>query len=257
MLTNVYFVPECEPGPRGKQIKERINESYILTNPYSNMFTNAVRSVPKRYIAGELDWYFSGSNKLEDIVKYSKFWSFICNEDQTLNSAYGYLLFKKLNAHGKTQWSWAYDSLVADKDTRQAMMYFGGPDYQFDGNKDFVCTSYGQFMIRNNKLNFHVYMRSNDLIKGATFDIPFFTVLQQNMLVLLREVYPDLEMGYYFHNATSLHIYESDFELVENMLKNRFEHDGLPALTKPMVNKDGEYVSEDGALTEFINTHKI
>lgn len=255
MLSEVFEDPHYETAPRGQKIKERINTTHVLTNPTSNMFTNEIRSIPKRYIAGELEWYFSGSNHLDDIVKYSKFWSVIANKDKTLNSAYGHLLFVKENKYGKTQWNWAYESLVKDKDSRQAIMYFGGPDFQYDTNKDFVCTCFGQFLIRENKLHFHVTMRSNDLIKGTTFDIPFFTLLQQNMYLLLKEQYPELELGWYFHNATSLHIYENDFQTVDDMLNYSFNIDGLPIMTAPVINKDGDYFNECPEVERFIKTH--
>lgn len=255
MLFDVYETPQYTSAPRGQEIRERINTTYVLADPTSNMFTNVIRSVPKRYIAGELKWYFSGSKELVDIVDYSKFWSFIANEDKTLNSAYGHLLFKKLNKAGWTQWEWAYNSLVLDKDSRQAIMYFGGSDYQYEGNKDFVCTSFGQFLIRDNKLHFHVTMRSNDLIKGTTFDIPFFTLLQQNMLLLLKEHHPELELGHYYHNAISLHVYGNDFDLVDKMLDNKFVPDSLPVMTDIMVDHVGNYMGRDKNLLEFIEQH--
>lgn len=255
MLSEVFEDPEYVSSPRGQEIRERVNTCHVLIDPTSNMFTNEIRSIPKRYIAGELEWYFSGSNHLDDIVKYSKFWSVIANKDKTLNSAYGHLLFVKENKHGFTQWEWAHDSLVADKDSRQAIMYFGGPDYQYGDNKDFVCTCFGQFLIRENKLHFHVTMRSNDLIKGTTFDIPFFTLLQQNMLILLKKYYPNLELGYYYHNATSLHIYESDFELVDKMLGHEFFADQLPEMTAPVINDKGDYFNACPKIEEFIKTH--
>lgn len=255
MLFDTFNNPDFISNPRGLEIYELINTSYCLNNPTENMFTNEIRSIPKRYIAGELDWYFSGSNHLDDIVKYSKFWSVIANQDKTLNSAYGHLLFVKENKYGQTQWNWAYNSLVKDKDSRQAIMYFGGPDYQYESNKDFVCTSYGQFLIRENKLYFHVYMRSNDLIKGTTFDVPFFTVLQQNMLLLLRKHYPELQLGSYYHNATSLHIYSNDFALVLDMLKHPFMTDRLPVMKEPTINEYGDYYNADEGIAEFIKQY--
>ena len=249
MLSDVINDGEYS-SPRGKGIKEILNAQYLFKDPTNIIFKNKVRQTPMNYLIGELKWYFTGSNKLSDIIEYSSFWKHIANKDGTCNSAYGYRLFKDLNEHNISQWEWAYNSLIKDKDTRQAIMYIGSPKFQYESNKDLPCTSFLQFFIRKNKLHLIVNMRSNDLIKGTTFDIPFFMLLLQNMFLLLKEVYPELELGYYYHNAMSLHIYEPDFDLVEDMLKHDFDFNKIE-LKKPIINKHGEY--DDVVLTELLN----
>lgn len=217
------------------------------------MFYNKARSTPLEYLKGELIWYFTGSNKLEDILPYSSFWKLIANEDGTCNSAYGYRLFKDLNEHNESQWSWAYKSLLRDKDSRQAILYIGQPKFQYESNKDVPCTSFLQFFIRDNKLHLFTVMRSNDLIKGTTFDVPFFMLLLQNMYLLLKEHYKDLELGYYTHNAMSLHIYEQDFDLVQQMLRNPFSSKNI-VLNNPIIDKDGNCNREElNKLIKVIN----
>ena len=130
-----------------------------------------------------------------------------------------------------TQWRWALYSLIQDKDSRQAVMHFNRPCHQYLGVKDFPCTLEMIFHIRDNKLNATTVMRSNDVIKGTTFDIPFFMLVQQMMLNALKKVYPDLEMGTYTHLAHSMHLYESDFELVGKMLEKEFIECEAPRIT--------------------------
>lgn len=238
MLADVFYNGN-EQTPRGKKIKELINTQYTFQNPANFIFYNKIRSTPLEYLRGELKWYFTGSNKLEDILPYSSFWKHIANEDKTCNSAYGYRLFKDLNEFNESQWSWAYKSLIKDKDSRQAIMYIGQPKFQYESNKDVPCTSFLQFFIRDNKLHLITTMRSNDLIKGTTFDIPFFMLLLQNMFLLLKEHYKDLEIGEYIHNAMQLHIYEQDFQLVDSMLQNEFKSNNLIELSNPIIDKDG------------------
>ena len=100
--------------------------------------------------------------------------------------------------------------------------------YALDGNKDVPCTFIQMFHIRDNKLHTTVEMRSNDVIKGTTYDIPSFILFQRLMLLRLREVYPDLEMGTYTHFANSLHLYSSDFELVEKRLASQILDNAYP-----------------------------
>ena len=84
------------------------------------------------------------------------------------------------------------------------------------------------FHIRDNKLHTVVEMRSNDLIKGTTYDIPSFILFQRLMLLRLREVYLDLEMGTYTHFANSFHLYSTDFELVERRLNSQILENAYP-----------------------------
>lgn len=243
-LAMCYHAPHFVASPRGQKVKELVNVTLLLTDPRSNLFYNEARSPSLNYLAGELTWYFSGDNGIEFIRKYSKFWDRIKNDNGTLNSAYGNLLFVEENEIGVTQWQWAVKSLQLDKDSRQAILHFNKPHHQKFGTKDFPCTLFAQFLIREDALHMHVTMRSNDFVFGLTYDLPFFTMLQQNMLLILRETYPDLKLGQYYHNAMSLHIYEKDFEITEKMLGAYFFDANVPLLRTPVVDEMGNPAQE-------------
>lgn len=249
LITQLLEHPEYVNSPRDQKVNEITNVTMHLTNPLSNMFKNAARDIPKKYLAAELLWYFSGRNDLTFIQKYASFWSKITNEDGSLNSAYGNLIFNKRdNGDNESQWKWAYDSLVKDKDTRQALVHFNRPEHQFRGNKDFVCTLNGMFLIRDNKLHFSTIMRSNDVYFGLTFDLPFFTLLQQQMYRHLKSVYPELELGTYSQFDVSLHAYERNFKTLTNMMENKFEEDNTPELDIDMVTENGDMTEELASL---------
>lgn len=250
LLDEIYNNPDfVDINPRGLKIKEKTNIEIALTNPTSNLYINDVRSPDLKYLYGELLWYFLGRNDLQFISNYSSFWSKISNSDGTINSAYGNLLFREKNNYCLTEWQWAYDSLVKDKDTRQALMRFNKPHHSYINNKDFVCTLSGIFMIRDNKLYFTTTMRSQDMWFGIIYDIPFFTLLQQQMRLHLLDKYPDLELGTYRHYILSAHIYEKDFNNIEQMLQNKFINDRVPIISQqyPLITYSGhptEYLTE-------------
>lgn len=225
LLKEVLEEYEYESAPRGMKIREIENVSLVIDNPYSNLFKNAVRSLPLKYLKKELALYFAARFDADGFAKASKFWNHIKNDDGTINSAYGHLIFNKDKL---SQWDWAFKSLISDRDSRQAIMHFNRVEHEFDGVKDFPCTLNALFHIRENRLNMTVEMRSNDVIKGTTFDIPFFMLLQQLMLLRLKENGVEIEMGHYTHIANSMHLYESNFETVENMIKYPFEEDFIP-----------------------------
>lgn len=246
LLNEVYNKFEFETAPRGMNIREILNCSVTIENPYSNLFKNEVRDLPMKYLKKELALYLSGRYDVEGFGEASKFWKKIANDDGTINSAYGNLIFKMDDTPGKfTQWRWALYSLIQDKDSRQAVMHFNRPCHQYLGVKDFPCTLEMIFHIRDNKLNATTIMRSNDVIKGTTFDIPFFMLVQQMMLNALKKTYSDLEMGTYTHLAHSMHLYESDFELVGKMLEKDFVADEMPKIENALHLLDDSIMIKD------------
>jgi len=267
ILDSLINKPQFVSKPRGQTTHEIMNCVIQIEDPTSNMIKNVVRSTPKRYLAGELFWYFSGRRDVETIRRYSKFWDKLINPDgQTVNSAYGYLLFKEYHAplyesnialDGINEWQWALQSLIKDKDSRQAIIRFNKPWHSWWGNKDFVCTLNGVFNIRDDKLHLTIIMRSQDEIFGRTFDVPFFTLLQQQMLVHLKRVYPELSLGSYVQHNISTHLYERDFDKATKMLQHKFNPAGLPKLQSNLINENGffnldKFKASDDELIKWI-----
>ena len=246
LLNKLINSPEYITQPRDMKINEICDVALVLENPLSCLYANYARSSQFKYIAAEFLWYFMGRNDVEYISKFAKFWESIKNDNSTVNSSYGYLLFNNKNEHGVTQYQWALESLAQDKDSRQAVLHFNLPIHQRSGNKDFVCTMYGIFQIRNNKLNFTVSMRSNDVILGLPTDIAFFSILQSQMLSHLKSHagYPELEMGTYTHIANSSHIYERHFEVAAKMITQKFEPIEIPEVQLELIKIDGSPMSQ-------------
>lgn len=238
-LTDLMTLPEYQTKPRDMLVNENTNVALHIENPLSCLYKTDIRSSMKKYIAAELLWYFMGRRDVDFISQYAKFWKTIDNGDGTVNSAYGYLLFKDYSLSGITQYEWAYQSLIEDKDTRQAIMHFNKPDHQYKGNKDFVCTLSGIFQIRDNQLNLTINMRSNDVVWGLPTDIVFFVILQSQMLSHLKKTYPDLKMGSYTHIAHSFHIYERHFGQVSDMMNFTFEPEEIPPVDLDLVDIHG------------------
>lgn len=250
-LADVYDNPDYVAEPRGQRTREKLNYQFTILNPIAEPIVTADptrNEVIKDYTAKEVALYNSCSNKVEDFAKASKFWEKLANPDGTVNSAYGYLIwenesqgaeyFELENEVGseayekmtyreridrrrgklRTPWRWAKESLIRDKDTRQAILRFSLPEHAWMGVKDFTCTLEGIFLIRNDKLHLAVNMRSNDLTLGLVYDLPWFISLMTRMQTELLETYPDLKIGSYTHYVHSLHCYERDSEKILKML---------------------------------------
>lgn len=243
-LADVYDEPDHVAEPRGQKTREKLDYAFRVLEPVAEpirTFDLARNEVIRDYTAKEVALYNSCSNDVEDFAEASKFWLKLQNPDGTVNSAYGYLIWKN-KSHGnsfelhkdieqangeyvidaynpmRTPWEWAKTSLLDDKDTRQAILRFSLPEHQWKGNKDQTCTLHGIFLIRDNKLNLTITMRSNDLTLGLVYDLPWFISLMGRMREELSGKYTDLKIGTYTHIVHSLHIYDRDEEKILKML---------------------------------------
>lgn len=102
-------------------------------------------------------------------------------------------------------------ALRLDPTTRQAVATVWKPDDLVHVG-DRPCTVFMQFLIRDNKLELHVTMRSNDVWLGTPYDVFAFTQIQQTVAYALER-----QVGRYVHNATSLHLYDRDIMKVDNL----------------------------------------
>lgn len=240
-LRDVWYDYEYKVAPRGQPVREILDYTFKVLNPVAESIVTRDKERNKviaSYTAKENELYNSGTNRVEDFAKASKFWNKLANPDGTVNSAYGYLIWKNAS-HGnpyyengpskdtneafrtdgmRTPWEWSVESLKKDKDTRQAIMRFSLPEHFWHGNKDFTCTTHGNWLIRENKLHFSVVMRSNDLMRGLAYDLSWFVSLMDKMVEELKPTYPELQKGTYTHTAHSMHIYEKDEATILGML---------------------------------------
>lgn len=247
-LAEVYFNPDVKSSPRGQPCREKLDHTFRILRPDDAPIVTKDQKrndVIKSYTSKEVELYNSCTNSAEDFGKASKFWLSLANPDGTVNSAYGYLIWANRSAGSdfetetyelfppsaagegsvkgfrtirRTPWEWAKESLIRDKDTRQAILRFSLSEHQWMGNKDQTCTLSGNFLIRNDELHFSVVMRSNDLMLGLVFDLPWFCSLMDRMIEELKPYYPNLKKGHYTHIVHSLHIYEKDEDKIKKML---------------------------------------
>lgn len=122
------------------------------------------------------------------------------NATRQFDGAYGPRLKKQLSA--------AYRRLSGEDDTRQAVAaIWDESDALRETSKDYPCTLSLHFLIREERLNLHVTMRSNDVWWGAPYDFFQFTQIQETMAHAIGR-----QPGTYWHTANSLHLYARDYE---------------------------------------------
>lgn len=185
-----------------------------LTNPKNRLTTLKGRNWNLPFAIGELAWHLDGSNDFNFISYYSKNWSVALEEDESIirESCYGNQIFS-----GQfSMWDRLLNEFDDDIHTRRAVLSLFDSNNSLGLNKkDVACTSTIQFLVRNDKLDCIVNMRSNDVIWGLPNDIFFVTMLQEWLSIVLN-----VSVGKYYHFIGSLHIYERHFDLMDRIIAN-------------------------------------
>lgn len=207
-------------SPRGQLTKEQLNCGISFESDSWLYQTWPERGYRFDYLATEFHWYLRADNNDTSIGEHAKIWKQLASLGK-LQSNYGEYLFKQ------GQLMRCASELRADKFSRRACVMILAADSYHEESHDIPCTMGLQFVIRDNLLIMTVNMRSQDLVFGAGNDWPLFNFTQQILCAMLRDKYPDLQMGPAIHNIGSLHIYERHFEMVDRIATN----DAVPDLS--------------------------
>lgn len=204
-LISRYKNEEFVIDKTGVKMVEIIGESFIADEEA------IFGQVNWKYVEAELEWYKSCSLNVNDIPGGPpKIWQEVSTANGEINSNYGWCIFSPENGF---QYDCVKRELLKNPWSRRAVMIYTRPimhaDYNRDGMSDFMCTNAVQYVIRNNRLNAIVQMRSNDVVFGYKNDRAW----QQWVLNKLAN---DLEIdpGQIVWNAGSLHVYERHFNLL-------------------------------------------
>lgn len=177
------------------------------------------------WIRRELDWFFSGSDKLEDMEEPVPALFKACGGiDGKVNSAYGYVLFGRGDKlpQPPTLFDRVVDTFLQEgKGTRHAVAIISDRDIHmlahYNGRNDFICTNALNFMIdEDNRLHIIAQMRSMDAVFGYRADYSMWDVLMDYLLGVLEYAYPELERGDITFQVANLHVYPRHFQLLED-----------------------------------------
>lgn len=219
-------------SPRGMKIREKLAVRFEIKNPRHRMLYVPARDFSISYMVAESLWYLLGENSTEWISNYAPFWQGISDDGLTANSAYGARMFKRhprIDSGLQLQWDFVKDELRRDPDSRRAVIHIHTPEDSRLAKKDIPCTLALQFLVRDNKLNMIVTMRSSDLVLGIAYDCPAFTLFQELLAAQLG-----VGLGTYTHVSNSLHIYERDFSMCREISRHAWlDGPEMPSMPSP------------------------
>lgn len=231
LLLGTILMEGKEVSPRG--ILTRELSPVVIGGEYGYLWPNWLeRGINPAFSIAEFAWIMRGSKSLEEIAFYNSVMRNFSDDGETLSGSYGPLLFQE----DGDQISNVIQRLSADKDSREAVAIIFRPRFLDTPTKDIPCTISLQFMIREDKLNTYVSMRSNDVVKGFPYDWATFDLVGQYVARMVG-----VKPGHHFHSAASFHLYENDFEFA--LRSTETEHD--PSKVTPFLPWEAGYLQMD------------
>lgn len=206
---NDLFVAACSAvldtgarvAPRGIPTREVLGAHLRLTNPRRRLVdVPPVRVLNPAFAVAEAVWILSGSDD-PWIYEYNGALGQFA-DDGILMGAYG----PRMRGWGGCvdQLDQVRQLLMADPDSRRAIIQLFDPGRDFRGHRDVPCTLGYRFYLRAGSLHMHTSMRSQDLWLGFGYDLFTATLLQELLAGWLG-----VSVGEYHHHVDSLHLYDT------------------------------------------------
>lgn len=198
-----YYDYIVESGIKYNDTLTLFNIGFYIQNPLDNNINTKWRNWNNEYAKYEWEWYLSGNQNATEISKRAPIWKNHMDESGLVQSNYGWQWVR--NSQLDRIIDKLYASKIQKNYTRQAVITF------YDGKEisnygyDTPCTLSIHFQIVENKLCMTVNMRSNDLWFGFCNDQYCFSKLQE---MVAKDI--ELEVGWYYHFSSNLHLY-NDF----------------------------------------------
>jgi thymidylate synthase len=222
-MNSIYASVITDLRQNGKRVSntvELLNYSVTLLNPAYLDITDRNRKFNIDYAFAEFLWYLGANRSVGDMDKMASIWGEIKDADGDVESNYGSYLFAG-TAHN-CNWQIIKDELLNNNDSRRAIAPIFNATHYHRNMKDWPCTGYIQFILRDNEIHLIWNMRSCDAIFGLCNDMfcaSMFLQLMRNDLSY--ELKQKIDLGMLVFNIGSLHIYDRHFDLLFSELACR------------------------------------
>jgi thymidylate synthase len=191
----------------GVLTREVVNAAFVLRNVRDRVVIHQQRKMNLSFGIAEWVGLMTGYHGVDLFTPYIKDYAKYSSDGILIDGAYGDRLHR-YGSYTETQLDRLIQLLADSPDTRRAVLsIYNGVEDLCSSSRNTPCTLTLQFLIRNGRLNAITTMRSNDVVRGFTYDVFQFTMLQEYVAAVLG-----IPPGAYYHNAGSLHIYQTDLD---------------------------------------------
>jgi len=208
-----------------EELNERTNhKTKIITGAHFSLRSSdfpvlTLRRIPIRLFVAEQIWYLQGDRELDFFQKYSKIWDDFKEEDNTVESGYGYRWRKFFK---RDQVAGLIEMLEKEPSSRQGVVMTWDPNS--DGlssvkKKNTPCVPMWVANIVGGELNFHIVFRSQDVMLGLPHDVAGFALLQY---IIAQKL--DRPVGFLHYSISHAHIYDNHYEQAEELVKRENDH---------------------------------
>lgn len=234
--------------PRGMSTLEERGASIVLSNPRRCVIDITERKLNYHFMVAEWWWIAAGDNRVESISHYCSEIAKFSDDGQIFFGAYG--------PRWRGQIGRVVENLRGDVDSRQAVVTIFRPGlYDFQHRpvltRDVPCTISMQYLIREDKLETIVTMRSWDAFLGFPYDIFNFSRLGAMVAGAIG-----IEQGPVMVTAGSLHLYERNFEKASELIEGPERISAIELEPLPLMLDSGTMRAwEESARGGYVPTH--
>lgn len=182
-----------------------------------------LRKIPLKVFIAEQVWFLMGGRDLEFLQKFTKIWDDFAEENNCVESAYGYRWRKHF---GRDQIDGLVQLLQQDPSSRHGVILMWDPadDGLASGTKkkNVPCPYTFTVQIIGGKLHLHLTVRSNDMMLGNPHDTAGFALLAH---FLAEKV--GVGVGFLTVSISNAHIYDIHFEQAQAIIDRECESEGI------------------------------
>lgn len=233
------FIKAAEPQTSARgNTNEIVNATIMVRDVRDRLIQHPARKMNLGFAVAEWIAFLVGIDDIEFFKLFVKSYGKFSTDGKTLDGAYGPRMFvehlSEASGFGH-QLTRVITMLKEDIGTRRAVVsIYGGSDLFGDGGLNTPCTLTLQFLYRDEKLNCIATMRSQDIVLGLTYDMFVWTMTLELISRLVG-----VEPGATFINCGSLHMYEADEHLIDEVDGRPFHGlmNQMPAIENDLVWK--------------------
>lgn len=225
------------------EVIELLNYQVTLTDPTKLGIVHPKRKWKENYALAEFLFYIGANRKIGNMYKKAAIWEVISDEWDEVESNYGTYIFN-------SNWLRTVKELMANPGSRRAVIPILNEKHLRKNEKDYPCTGYIQFQIRESKLYLTWNMRSCDAIFGLCNDMFCASMIQQMMLNELRLEEHYVTLGNLTFNLGSLHIYKRHWDLLFEDVSDWKNYSFKGFTLKPNCIPDAEFKRRFGVYPE-------
>lgn len=196
---------------KNQATKELVTRNTRLERPLERYLSvpNRLNDIAAQF--AESIWVLSGRDDVAWLSKYLPRAPLFSDDGTTWRGAYGPRL---RNWNGIDQIDAVRRLLLADRDSRQAVMSIFDPTQDFLPSKDIPCNNWLGWIIRDDRLHMSAALRSNDVWWGFSGANAFEWSMLHEMLAL----WVNAQVGQADYHAMSFHLYSDHFARAEKMV---------------------------------------